>query len=209
MGKNKVRYGLKNVHTAIVTETTQSGVTTSAYGTPVPFPGAISLNVNEASGDNSVFRADDMDYFIVQGSSQGFDGDFECAEIPEAFETDVLGARKDDNGVICDYANDEIKYVALLFEIDGDNSGRRYCVPKALFNKPGISAETTGTDGNQPKTKTLNFKASPRPDDNLARFHTGDTTGTATYNSWFDSVYTPSFTNSQNAQGDQNDQGEE
>ena len=208
MGKNKVRFGLKNVHTSIVTETTQSGVTTSAYSTPVAFPGAVSLNVNEASGDNSVFRADDMDYYIVQGSSQGFDGDYECAEIPEAFEIDVLGARKDDNGVICESADDVIKYVALLFEIDGDNSGRRYCVPKVLFKKPGIAAETTGTDGKQPKTRTLNFTASPRPDDNMARFHTGDTTGTATFNSWFESVYTPSFTNSQNAQGDQNAQGE-
>ena len=194
MGKNKVRFGLKNVHTAIVTETTQSGVTTTSYGTPVAFPGAVKVNINEASGDNSVFRADDTDYYIVQGSSQGFDGDFEFAELPEAFETDVLGAKKDDNGVICEYADDVIKYTAFLFEIDGDNSGRRYCIPKVLFKKPGISAETTGTDGKQPQTKTLNFTASPRPDDGLARFHTGDTTGTATYNAWFNSVYTPSFT---------------
>lgn len=190
---NKVRFGLKNVHTSIVTETTQSGVTTSAYATPVSFPGAVSLTVNESSGDNSVFRADDSDYYIIQGSTQGFDGSYECAELPEAFETDVLGATKDQNGVICDGADDVVKYCALLFEIDGDDSGRRYCIPKVLFKKPGISAETTGTDGKQPKTRTLNFTASPRPDDNLSRFHTGDTTGTTVYNGWFGSVYTPSF----------------
>ena len=190
---NKVRFGLKNVHTAIVTETTQSGVTTSAYATPVAFPGAVNLTVNEASGDDSVFRADDTDYYIIQGSTQGFDGSYECAELPEAFETDVLGATKDQNGVICDGADDVIKYVALLFEIDGDQSARRYCIPKVLFRKPGINAETTGTDGKQPQTRTLNFTASPRPDDNLSRFHTGDTTGTTVYNGWFGSVYTPSF----------------
>lgn len=190
---NKVRFGLKNVHTAIVTETTQSGVTTSAYATPVAFPGAVNLTINEASGDDSVFRADDTDYYIIQGSTQGFDGSYECAELPEAFETDVLGATKDQNGVICDGADDVIKYVALLFEIDGDQSARRYCIPKVLFRKPGINAETTGTDGKQPQTRTLNFTASPRPDDNLSRFHTGDTTGTTVYNGWFGSVYTPSF----------------
>lgn len=191
---NRVRFGLKNVHWASVTETTQSGVTTTAYGTPVAWPGAVNLTVNEATGDNSVFRADDSDYYIIQGSSQGFDGSYECAEIPEAVETDILGAAKDDDGVICDGANDVVKYAALLFEIDGDASARRYCIPKVLFKKPGISAETTGTDGNQPQTRTLNFTASPRPDDKLSRFHTGDTTSTTTYNGWFGSVYTPSFT---------------
>lgn len=191
---NKVRFGLKNVHYALVTETTSSGVTTTSYGTPVAWPGAVNLDVSEASGENSVFRADDVDYYVVQGSTQGFDGSYECAEIPEKVETDVLGAQKDDNGVICDYANTEVKYVALLFEINGDSSARRYCIPKVLFKKPGISAETTGTDGNQPKTRTLNFTAAPRPDDSLSRFHTGDTTGTATYNGWFGSVYTPTFT---------------
>ena len=105
MGKNKVRFGLKNVHTSIVTETTQSGVTTSAYSTPVPFPGAVSLNVNEASGDNSVFRADDMDYYIVQGSSQGFDGDYECADIPD-IPVDVIVYGEDHHDKADDHDDD-------------------------------------------------------------------------------------------------------
>lgn len=193
MGSNKVRFGLKNVHYALVTETTQSGVTTTTYGTPATWGGAVNLTVNEASGDNSVFRADDSDYYIIQGSTQGFDGSYECAEIPEAVETDVLGATKDQNGVICDGVNDTVKYIALLFEINGDSGARRYCIPKVLMKKPGITAETTGTDGNQPKTRTLNFTASPRPDDGLSRFHTGDTTGTTVYDGWFSSVYSPSF----------------
>ena len=193
MGQNKVKFGLKNVHYASVSEVTSLGVTTTTYGTPKAWAGAVNMEVNPTSTDPSVFRADDSDYYIVSGSSQGFDGTYECAYIPEDVETDVMGAIKDNNGVICEYANDEVKYIALMFEIDGDNSGRRYLVPKVKFNKPSISAETTGTDGNTPKTSSLTFKAAPRPDDGLARLHTGDTTPDATYNNWFNTVYTPSL----------------
>lgn len=194
MAANKVKFGLKNVHYAIVTETTTLGVTTSSYGTPVAFPGAVTLEVNPTSNDRSVFRADDSDYYIISGSTQGFDGSYECAYVPEKFETDVLGMRTDDNGVIVESASDEVKYVALMFEIDGDNSGRRYLLPKVQFAKPGISAETTGTDGNQPKTTSLDLTASPRPDDGLARLHTGDNTDRTTYDNWFSTVYVPTFT---------------
>lgn len=194
MASNKVKFGLKNVHYALVTETTTSGVTTTTYGTPVSYPGARSLTVNGAGdSEDSIFRADDSDYYVIAGSNQGFDGSFEAALIPEGFETDVLGAVKDQNGVVVESASDVSKYVAVLFEISGDNSGRRYCVPKVKFSKPSLEAETTGTDGNQPKTSTLNFKAVPRPDDNLAKFHTGDTTTTTVYDNWFSAVYTPTF----------------
>lgn len=194
MAANKVKFGLKNVHYAIATESTTLGVTTTTYGTPEAWAGAVSLEINPTSGDASVFRADDSDYYIVSGSSQGFDGSFECAYVPEKVETDVLGMTKDDNGVIVEYASDEVKYIALMFEISGDNSGRRYLVPKVKLAKPGITAETTGTDGNQPQTVSLDLTASPRPDDGLARMHTGDTTDSTTYNDWFTDVYVPEVT---------------
>lgn len=204
MASNKVKFGLKNVHYAIATETTTLGVTTTTYGTPVAWAGAVTLEINPTSNDQTVFRADDSDYYIVSGSSQGFDGSYECAYVPEDVETDVLGMTTDNNGVIMENASDTIKPVALMFEIDGDDSGRRYLIPKVLFSKPSISAETTGSDGNQPKTVTLNLTASPRPDDGLARLHTGDTTDSTTYNNWFTSVYTPSlatYTITYNANG--------
>lgn len=193
MAANKVKFGLKNVHYAIATETTTQGVTTTSYGSPVAFPGAVNLEVNPTSNDQSVFRADDSDYYIISGATAGFDGSFECALVPEDFETDVLGMTTDNNGVLVESSTDEIKYVALLFEISGDNSGRRYLLPKVKFSKPGISAETTGSDGNQPKTVTLDLVASPRPDDGFARIKTGDATDSQVYTNWFSAVYTPAF----------------
>lgn len=194
MAANKVKFGLKNLHYALVTETESGGVITTSYGTPAAWKGAVSLEVNPTSDDNTVFRADDSDYYIVSGAEQGFSGSLEVALIPEDVEEKIYDMKIDDNGVVVEYSTDEVKYVALLFEINGDNSGRRYMLPKVLFSKPGISAETTGSDGNNPKTSSVNLTASPRPDDNLARIHTGDTTPAAVYDDWFTTVYTPEFT---------------
>ena len=194
MSSNKVKFGLKNVHYAVVTETTVGGVTTSSYATPVAWNGAVHLEASPTSDDNTVFRADDSDYYIVSGSSKGFSGSFECALVPEDVETAIFDAKTDDNGVIVEYSTDEVKYVALLFEINGDTSGRRYMLPKVLFSRPPLSADTTGTDGDTPQTVTLSLTASPRPDDNMARIHTGDTTDATTYNNWFTDVYVPTFT---------------
>ena len=47
MAANKIRYGLKNVHFAKLTETVDSttGAVTYSYATPVAWPGAVSLNL--------------------------------------------------------------------------------------------------------------------------------------------------------------------
>ena len=81
MSANKVKYGLKNVHYALVTETVSSGVTTSSYGTVKAWPGAVSLSMS-SSASKSVFRADDSDYFVTYGEG-GYEGDLETALIPE------------------------------------------------------------------------------------------------------------------------------
>ena len=58
MANNKVQYGLKNVYYATVTVGTNS----VTYGTPVAWPGAVSLSLS-AEGDTNDFYADNIKYF--------------------------------------------------------------------------------------------------------------------------------------------------
>ena len=61
----KVKYGLKNVHYAIVTETTDStGAVTSSYGTVKAWPGAVNISL-DAQGDDTPFYADDGTYYMA------------------------------------------------------------------------------------------------------------------------------------------------
>ena len=82
--KNKVKFGLKNCHYALVTIDEDGKVT---FGTPVSMPGSVSLSL-DAEGDNDPFYADDSVYYMVSNNN-GYSGDFELALIPESFLVDV------------------------------------------------------------------------------------------------------------------------
>lgn len=67
---NKVKFGLKNVHYAMLTEADGGEVT---YGTPVAILGAVNLSM-DAQGDTSTFYADDMAYSAIkQAAGDAFD----------------------------------------------------------------------------------------------------------------------------------------
>ena len=58
--ENKVEYGLRNAHYAIVTVDEVTNAVT--FGKPERLPGAVTLTMN-ASGDLIRFKADDLDYY--------------------------------------------------------------------------------------------------------------------------------------------------
>ena len=85
---NKVKYNLKNVHAAVLTESVVHNETVFTYGTPKPIPGAVSISL-DAEGESSPFYADGIVYFRSV-TNNGYSGDLEIALIPEWFRTDVL-----------------------------------------------------------------------------------------------------------------------
>ena len=85
---NKVKYNLKNVHAAKLTETVADGVTAFTYAAPKAIPGAVSISL-DAEGESSPFYADGIVYFRSV-TNNGYSGDLEIALIPEWFRTEIL-----------------------------------------------------------------------------------------------------------------------
>lgn len=188
MAKNKVKYNLKNVHAAKLTESVVDGVTSYTYAEPKAIPGAVSISL-DAEGDSSPFYADGIVYFRSV-SNNGYSGDLEIALIPEWFRTDILQEMLDKNGVLVEKSdNAESVKFALLFEFDGDIRAIRHVMYNCTASRPSIESETK-EDKIEPGTETLSLTADPR-EDGLVKSRTGDTTSAETYQNWYKSVYIP------------------
>ena len=186
MPKNKIKYGLKNVHAAILTRTGQGGFT---YAAPVPIPGAVNMSL-EAEGETNPFYADNIVYYRTM-SNNGYSGDLEIALIPEWFRTEVLQEELDSNNVHVERSdNSEPVYFALLFEFDGDQKAIRHVLYNcSVSTRPNISSSTK-EESIQPVTETLSLSADPR-EDGLVKARTSDDTTSSVYTNWFQSVYVP------------------
>lgn len=191
---NKVKYNLKNVHAAKLTESVVDGVTTYTYAAPQAIPGAVSISL-DAEGDSSPFYADGIVYFRSV-SNNGYSGDLEIALIPEWFRTDILQEELDSNGVLVEKSdNAESVKFALLFEFDGDVRAIRHVMYNCTASRPSIESETK-EDTIEPGTETLSLTADPR-EDGLVKSRTGDTTSAETYNNWYKNVYIPVTTDAE------------
>lgn len=185
---NKIMYGLKNVHYAVVTETTSDGVTTSSYGTVKAWPGAVNISLSP-EGSQDPFYADDSTY-VMLNSNSGYSGSFESALIPEDVLTAVLGQTIDsDTGLVVENKNDTVKFIALMFEFAGDAKKRRFCFYRVNLARPEITSETVG-DSIEPVTQTVDLTATPRPDDGMVKTYCNE--GDTAYSSFYDAVPVPS-----------------
>ena len=189
---NKVKFNLKNVHAAKLTETVTEGVTTFSYATPRAIPGAVSISL-DAEGESSPFYADGIVYFRSV-TNNGYSGDLEMALIPEWFRTEILQEELDGKGVLIEKSdNRESVKFALLFEFDGDINCIRHVLYNCTSSRPSIESETK-EDTIEPGTEKLTITADPRAD-GLVKARTGDTTDAATYTGWYQTVYLPAEAN--------------
>ena len=120
--ENKVEYGLRNAHYAIVTVDEVTNAVT--FGKPERLPGAVTLTMN-ASGDLIRFKADDLDYY-TNPNNQGYEGTLTLARVPEKFRQEVLGEELTEGGVLIEDADAQTKRFALLFEFQGDKKAIRH-----------------------------------------------------------------------------------
>ena len=182
---NKVKYGLKNAHYAILTIGEDGTVT---YGKPIPIPGSVNLTM-DAQGDTSTFYADNMAYFVT-AANDGYSGTFEVALIPDQFRQDVLHETMDEAAqVLVENINNQTSPFALLFEFDGDKKATRHVLYNCTCTRTSVSGGTT-TNTKEPSTETMNLKASPLPNGNT-KARTTVNTPAAQYAGWSDAVWQP------------------
>lgn len=180
--KNKIKYGLKNVYYAAITET-DGGI---SYGTPIRIPGAVSVSLTP-QGEMSEFHADDTVYF-KSATNTGYEGDLEIAVIPDSFRVDVLNETLNETDkVLIERADVLGKPFALLFEFAGDSKAIRHQLCYCTAARPNI-ASSTKTNTIEPNTDALTISAMPRAD-GVVKISTTVDTPDETYNGWFTNVW--------------------
>lgn len=183
--QNKVKYGLKNAHYALLTIADDGTV---SFGKPVPIPGSVSLTM-DAQGDTENFYADNMAYYVTT-ANDGYSGTFEVALIPDQFRQDVLHETLDANAqMLTENISNQTSPFALLFEFEGDVRAIRHVFYNCTCTRPGVSGSTT-TNTKTPTTETMSLTASPLPNGNTKSRTTANTPA-AQYAGFYDAVWQP------------------
>ena len=197
---NKVKFGLKNVHYALATETTTGTLT---FSTVVAIPGAVNLTLDAAGAEAANFYADDIIYYVSPARNNGYTGTLEIAKIPDAFRTDILGDITDAKGMLLENAEATSKQFALLFEFNGDKETTRHIMYNCTAARPSVGSATI-EDSATPQTETLNLTAIPMKytyttgtastDYFIVKAKADKTAASTAFNAWFTTVQTPNIT---------------
>lgn len=181
--KNKVKFGLSNVHIAKITEA--DGEIT--YGTPFAMPGAVSLTA-EPEGETTPFYADNIQYYVAVANN-GYTGDLEIAMTPKEFLTQILGQEEDTNGALFESSDDVNARFALMGEIEGDVKKRRFIYYDCTAARPSAEMNTV-EDTKEPQTDTISITMTPRSSDKVIKaVIEPNETNQDVYDTFFTKVY--------------------
>ena len=184
---NKIKYGIENVHYAVATIAADGSAT---YGPPKRLPGAVSLSL-DPQGDTNTFYADNIAYYVTVANN-GYEGDFELAKIPEDFLVDVLGYKRDANGVLLEDPNAGTVAFALLFQFEGDVFAKRHVIYRCAAARPSVSGSTKA-EQIEPQTETISLPVTsvfnPDIDADVVKATVNPVDNAAQYSAWFNAVY--------------------
>ena len=186
MADNKVVYGLKNVHYAVISEDEVTGAT--VYGTPIALKGSTEISL-EPKGETSDFYADDMLYYTTT-TNAGYEATLTVANITNDFRRDVLGeVMGDTDMVMTENTNQRANKIAFMFEFDGDQKAVRHVLYNCTVTRPSLTSATK-TETAEPQPQELTLISAPREDGIVKRSTTVDTPD-AIYDAWYGAVYEP------------------
>lgn len=195
MDKNKVYFGLENLHYAIIDPTSEEG--SPEWGTPVRIPGAVDLAPDAATNEYT-FYADNGIYYATY-SDNGYTADLETAKFPDTFTAAIFGWLVDALGGILETTDGQHKNFALLGEIAGDIARRRFVYYNCAGGKPSSTAHTT-EENVEVNTQTMPLTILPillpnkRKAAKYALTRDGSIMGVATaYDDFFKAVYVPTI----------------
>ena len=187
MAENKVRFGLKNVYYAVLTEGSSN-----SWATPVAVKGAVSMSI-DSNVSNGTFYADNVSYYTTF-SNNGYSGTLEMARINDSMLKDVFGMTVDNSTkILYEDSNATVKPFALIFQIEGDQQEELNVLYRVVpTSKPSIGSQTT-TETVEPVTQSFDFEALPlvtgvTAQVGLVKGRTTDTTTTSVRSAWFTAV---------------------
>lgn len=179
MAKDKVKFGIKNVH--IFPQLTDA----PTFGPVIDVPGAVSLSL-DAQGDISKFYADNIVYYQTSANN-GYEGDLEVALIPDEVFEKIFNYVKDEKNVYTENASKNVVPFAMTFEEEGDQAGTKFVLYNCTATRPSRSLATV-EDSKEPTTQTLSVSAAPLKDGNVMAMTSADTS-VEVLKDWHTDVY--------------------
>lgn len=186
MAENKVRFGLKNVYYAVLTEGS-----TNSFATPVAVPGAVSMTLDSNVSDGT-FYADNISYYKTFANN-GYTGTLELARIPDAMLKDIFGMTVGTDKILYEASGVNPKPFAMMFQIEGDQQEELNVLYRVVpTSKPSAGSQTV-EETVEPVTQSFDFEALPlvtgvTAQKGLIKGRTVTDTTTAIRSAWFTQV---------------------